>query len=431
MKLFGGFGIGRWFGFEIRIDWSWFLVFFLVLWTFSAAEFPRQAPGLSETAYYTMGTAAALLLFLSVLLHELSHSAVARSRGLEVEGITLFIFGGVARTRMEAKTAADEFLLTAAGPLCSLALGAVFWGLARAAGAVGLPEPVALVARTLAVVNVALAVFNMIPGFPLDGGRIFRSAVWWITGDVHRATRWATRGGQAFGWLLVGSGALMLWYGYVLNGLWAGFIGWFLATAASSSWEQFEARRLLAGVPVTRAMDAEPPAVPADLTVGEAAESYFLQRPHGAYPVVRGERVVGLLDVEDAAGVPPGRRWQVPVAEVMRPVTSLPTAGPEDTLDDVLSRLGGDEEDRALVVEGDRLLGVVTLRQIVEWLERARALGEVGPGEDAGPHRNEARLDGPAGPTSTLRDRTARDGPDEEPPGRSGRDGSGRGPSDR
>ncbi len=376
MRLFGGFSLGHWFGFEIRIDWSWFLVFFLVLWTFSAAEFPRRAPGLPETVYYVMGTTAALLLFLSVLLHELSHSAVARSRGLEVEGITLFIFGGVARTRMEAKTAADEFLLTAAGPLCSLALGAIFWGLAAAAAAAGLPGPVELVARTLAYVNVALAIFNMIPGFPLDGGRIFRSAVWGITGDVEKATRWATRGGQAFGWFLIASGALLLWNGYTLNGLWSGFIGWFLATAASSSWDQFEARRMLSGVPVSRAMDPEPPAMPPDITVLEAAESYFLRRPHKAYPVVRGERVVGLLDVDGVAAVPAERRGLVPVSEAMTPIDALPTTGPDATLDEVLSRLSGDDADRALVVEGDRLLGVVTLRQVVDWLERARALEE-------------------------------------------------------
>ena len=389
MRLFGGFSLGHWLGFEIRIDYSWFLVFFLVLWTFAEGEFPRQIEGLADPAYYVMGTAAALLLFLSVLLHELSHSVVARSRGLEVEGITLFIFGGVARTRMEAKTAADEFLLTAAGPLCSLALGAAFWGLAEGAAAAGLPAPAAAVGRTLAYVNWALAVFNMIPGFPLDGGRIFRSAVWGITGDVERATRWATRGGQAFGWFLVAVGAyLVLEYQAMLNGLWAGFIGWFLATAASSSWDQFEARRILSGVPVTRAMDADPPAVDAEITLEEAARSYFLRRPHKAYPVVRGERVLGLLDVDDVADVPPGRRGEVSVAEAMTPVHELPTTGPDATLDDVLSRLSGDEADRALVVEGERLLGVLTLRQIVDWLERARALGEVGDGAEgpgAGP----------------------------------------------
>ena len=401
MRLFGGFSLGRWFGFEIRIDYSWFLVFFLVLWTFSAAEFPRQAPGLEESVYYAMGTVAALLLFLSVLLHELSHSTVARSRGLEVEGITLFIFGGVARTRMEAKSAADEFLLTAAGPLCSLALGALFWGLSRGVLAVGLPAPVALVARTLAYVNVALAVFNMIPGFPLDGGRIFRSAVWGITGDLQRATRWATRGGQAFGWFLIGMGALLLWNGHTLNGLWAGFIGWFLSTAASSSWDQFEARRLLAGVPVTRAMDADPPAVPAGLTAQEAVDAYFLRRPHGAYPVVEGDRVLGLVDVDDVAHIPPSRRRDVSVSQIMTPVEMLSTARPGDTLDEVLSQLSGGDADRALVVEGDRLLGVVTLRQVVDWLERARALGEVGdgeePAEEAAGSAGGPEVDAPAG----------------------------------
>lgn len=376
MRLFGGFGLGRWFGFAIRIDYSWFLIFFLVVWTFSAGEFPRQMPGGSEILYYGMGTVAALLLFLSVLLHELSHSVVARSRGLEVEGITLFIFGGVAQTRMEARTAADEFLLTAAGPLCSVALGGVFWGLARAAGAVGAPEAAIVVTRTLAVVNVALAVFNMIPGFPLDGGRIFRSAVWWITGDARRATRWATRIGQGFGWLLVGVGALSFVLGQPpLNGLWSAFIGWFLASAAGTSWDQFEARRLLSGVRVDEIMTADPVAVHAETSLADVVRTHFLRHPHGAYPVVRGGRVVGLVSVDDVAKVPPARRAATSVSEVAAPLDAVPTVASDDPLDRVLTEVGSAEADRALVVDGDRLVGVVTMRQMAGWLERARELG--------------------------------------------------------
>lgn len=383
MRLFGGFSVGRWFGFEIRIDYSWFLVFFLVVWTFSASEFPRQMPGASQTVYYVAGTSAALLLFLSVLLHELSHATVARSRGLEVESITLFIFGGVAQMGMEARTAADEFLLTAAGPLCSLALGGAFWGIGQAAEAVGAPAPTLLVTNTLAVVNVALAVFNMIPGFPLDGGRIFRSAVWWVTGDATRATRWATRGGQGFGWLLIGLGALSLWQGYALNGMWAMFIGWFLSSAASSSWRQFLARKLLSGVRAERVMTPEPVALPADTSVEEAVRSYFLSRPYGAYPVVVDGRVEGLIGLEEAASVEPERRPSTPVSEVMRPVEKVPTVGPGETLETVLQRIHSADTDRALVVEEDRLLGVITLGEIGSWLERARKLG-LEEGEEVG-----------------------------------------------
>lgn len=375
MRLFGGFGIGRWFGFEIRIDYSWFLVFFLVVWTFSASEFPRQMPGASQTVYYAAGTAAALLLFLSVLLHELSHASVARTRGVEVESITLFIFGGVAQMGMDARTAADEFLLTAAGPLCSLLLGATFWGLGQAGQAVGAPDAALLVTNTLAVVNVALAVFNMIPGFPLDGGRIFRSAVWWITGDATRATRWATRGGQLFGWLLIGVGLLSLWEGYTLNGMWAVFIGWFLSSAAASSWRQFRARQMLSGVQARRVMAPDPVALQGETSVEEAVRSYFLVRPYGAYPVVVSGRVAGLVGLDEAAEVERERRPHVPVAEIMKPVDEVPTIAPDASLDEVLQRIQSAETDRALVVEHGHLLGVITLGEIGSWLERARKLG--------------------------------------------------------
>lgn len=382
MRLFGGFSLGRWLGFEIRIDYSWFLLFFLVVWTLSSAEFPRRLPGGGVVLYYGMGTVAALLVFLSVLLHELSHSTVARARGLEVEGITLFIFGGVAQTRMEARTAADEFLLTAAGPLASVVLGAFFYAAYLAADFAGLGSPVEVVAQTLAVVNVALAVFNMIPGFPLDGGRIFRSAVWHFTGDVEKATRWATRGGQAFGYLLVGLGLVFLWQGYLINGMWAGFIGWFLSHAASSSWRQFSARRLLSHVPVERVMTSDPVTVRPGARVAEVVESLFLRHPYSAYPVVaRDGFVVGLLTLDDVAEVPAAERDATPVSAAMTAIDDVPTAGPEETLDDVLTRLAGADVSRLLVVREGELVGLVTMNEVAGWIERARKLGldEDGP----------------------------------------------------
>lgn len=375
MRLFGGFSVGRWFGFEVRIDYSWFLILFLLIWTLGAQEFPRWLPNASATTSFAAGTAAALLLFLSVLLHELSHASVARARGVEVESITLFIFGGVAQMTTEATTAADEFLLTAAGPLSSLAIGVSAWGAAQGAEALGAPPPVVLVANAVALANVGLAIFNMVPGFPLDGGRIFRSAVWGLTGDLERATRWATRGGQLFGWLLIGLGAHRLWVGDTLNGLWGMFIGWFLSNAASSSWTQFRTRQLLSGVSARRVMNPEPVALPADMPVDEAIRSYFLTGPYGAYPVVGDGGVVGLVGLEEVAEVPAGRRATTPVSEAMRPVEEVPTVGPSEPLDQVLQQVRAAETDRALVVEEGRLVGVITLREIGNWLERVRKLG--------------------------------------------------------
>lgn len=372
--MLGGFGIGRWFGFPIRIDYSWFLVFALVVWTFGG-EFSRQLPGHGMPTYYGMSVAAGLLFFLSVLLHELAHSVVARSRGIEVEGITLFIFGGVAQTRMEARRAADEFLLTIAGPLSSLGLAAAFYGLALLGRALGWPETVSTVAAFLALLNLVLAVFNMVPGFPLDGGRIFRSVVWAITGDLERATRWATLGGRIFGYLLIAFGAVQLFYGFLIAGLWSAFIGWFLANAASGSYRQFAVRRLLARVPVSRVMVTDPVAVSPDLPVQELIEEYFLRRPGGAYPVVEDGAVLGIVGVEEVADLKPAERQVKRVFHVMRSIADVPLARLDETLDEVVSRLSPGERDRALVVENGRLLGILTLDDVGDWLKRARELG--------------------------------------------------------
>ena len=235
MPLLGGFNIGRWFGFPVRIDYSWFVLIALIVWVFSTVEFPRQLPGYDGEAYLLMGVAAALFFFLSLLLHELAHSVVARSRGVHVQGITLFIFGGVAQTTTEAKRPVDEFLLTVVGPLASFTLAGIFWGLGALTDELGILPPAGQVSRYLGWLNFVLAVFNLLPGFPLDGGRIFRAAVWQATGDLRRATRWATAGGRAFGYVLIAAGAFLIMRGPLISGLWLAFIGWFLASAAASS----------------------------------------------------------------------------------------------------------------------------------------------------------------------------------------------------
>lgn len=372
--LIGGFDVGRIFGFRIRIDVSWFLVFALVVWTFSVHEFPRQLPGYVSMVYYAMGVVGGLVFFVSVLLHELAHSAVARARGIEVEGITLFIFGGVAQTRMEAQRALDEFLLTIVGPLTSVALAAGFYGLARGVEALGGPAPVATVADFLALLNFVLAVFNMIPGFPLDGGRIFRSIVWAITGNLEKATRWATWGGRLFGYALIAFGVLQLYYGFTLAGLWSAFIGWFLSNAASGSYRQFTVRRTLSKLPASRIMVRDPVAVDPQLTVQELIDAHLTRRADSAYPVVTNGAVLGLVGVEQVADVPKSRRGSTTVGAVMRPAVDVPVTHEDETLDSIVSRVGGDEE-HVLVVEDGRLVGVLSLGDIGGWVKRARELG--------------------------------------------------------
>ena len=374
MPLFGSFSIGRWFGFKVRIDYSWFLIFGLVVWTFSSYVFPTQLPRLTTGEYYAMGTAAALLLFLSVLLHELAHSIVARSRGVQVEGITLFIFGGVAQTKSEAKRPIDEFLITVVGPLTSLALAGVFWGVDLAADFFAWPAAVGAVAAYIGVLNLVLALFNLVPGFPLDGGRIFRSLVWQVTGDLDKATRWATWAGRGFGYALVAFGLFSLLQGFLLNGMWMAFIGWFLANAAASSYRNFQMRAALAGVPVSQVMAYNPVTMPGDISIQEAIEQFFVRRPYSAYPVVENGRAAGLLSVERVSGVPEAERAATRVNAVMRPLDEVPTVAEDATLEDVLPDMDPKTNDRALVVRDGDLLGVLTLGDVAQWLHRAQLL---------------------------------------------------------
>jgi Zn-dependent protease len=379
MPLFGGFRIGRWLGFPIRIDYSWFVVAALVVWTFSFSEFPLRLPGYARSTYLAMGGLAAFLFFLSVLLHELGHAVVARQRGITVEGITLFIFGGIAQAREEASRPIDEFLLTAAGPLTSLALAAIFYGVEAGAAALAVPDPLVTVFGFLGLLNLVLAIFNMIPGFPLDGGRIFRSIVWAVTGDMRKATRWATWGGRLFGLALIGLGLFGLSAGLLLPALWAGFIGWFLMHAASTSYRQFELRQVLEGIPVGRVMTLEPQAIPANTPVVEVIEGYFLRGRRDAYPVELDGVVLGLIHVKDVAEVPHELRGKATAAQVMRPTYDLPTARPDESLADVLLRLGSGDNSTALVIQDGRTIGIIDVREVGHWATRVQRLGYVAP----------------------------------------------------
>jgi Zn-dependent protease len=375
MPLFGGFRIGRWLGFPIRIDYSWFFVAALVVWTFSYSEFPARLPGYAQSTYLAMGLCAAFLFFLSVLLHELGHSVVARQRGITVEGITLFIFGGIAQANEEAKRPIDEFLLTAAGPLTSLLLAGVFYGAEAVAGLAGIPAPLTTVFGFLGLLNLVLAIFNMIPGFPLDGGRIFRSVVWAVTGDMRKATRWATWGGRLFGLSLVAVGLYGMSLGLFLPALWAVFIGWFLMHAANTSLRQFELRRVLERIPISRIMTLEPRSIPANTSITDVVENYFLRGRRDAYPVDLDGVVLGLIHIKDVSEVPQEMRGKATAAQVMRPTYDLPTARPHETLADVALRLGSGDNSTALVIDRGRPIGLVDVRDVGHWAARVRRLG--------------------------------------------------------
>jgi len=402
VPLLGGFGIGRWFGFPIRIDFSWFVLIALIVWVFSTVEFPRQLPGYGDTAYLAMGVAAALFFFLSLLLHELAHSVVARSRGIPVQGITLFIFGGVAQTTKEAERPVDEFLITVVGPMASFALAGLFWSIGALSSELGVGAPAAEVSRYLGWLNFVLAVFNLVPGFPLDGGRLFRAAIWQLTGDLKRATRWATAGGRAFGYALMAGGLFLLLNGALINGVWLAFIGWFLANAAASSYRQFLLMRAISGVPVSLVL-RRAPAVPAEMSAVELAR-LFVGGASSSLPVVQEGRMTGIVDLDKLAKLPLDRRMSTTVGELMSDLAGTPTVPPHETLDRVVTQLQKTDQEHVLVVDGDRFLGVVTLDDIGDWVQRARKLGldrsDVGLREllaGGGPVADGPNEDGPHG----------------------------------
>jgi len=368
-----GMRLGAIGGFEIRIDVSWFVILFLILWSFSTVVFPAQYPDRSTGTYLGMGAAGALLFFASIVAHELSHSLVARRKGIPVEGITLFIFGGIAHTRMEAESPGDEFVIAGVGPLSSLAIAVLFGGVWWVGGAVGMPGAVTVVARYMAFLNVALAVFNLLPGFPLDGGRLFRSIVWKISGDLNTATRWATTGGRLLGYGLMALGVLELLAGLGLGGLWLVFIGWFLRNAAVMSLRQHVVASFLHGVAAREVMTPGPDVVTPALTLDELVEGHFLRKEHAAFPVVEDGHPVGLITLQHVKAVPRDLWGSRRVGDIMRDLSGL-TVGPRESVTRALELMEQEGERRVLVLDGDRLAGIISASDIAGWLQRRQEL---------------------------------------------------------
>lgn len=366
-----GFRIGSILGLEISIDLSWLVILALVVWSFTTGVFPAVVPDLPAGAYLVMGIAGAALFFGSLLLHELAHSVVARAKGIEVEGITLFVFGGVSRMRTEAGSPEDEFVIAGVGPLTSLALAGAFLALSVLGGGAGLGTPAVVVARYLSFLNLALAVFNLLPGFPLDGGRLFRAAVWRLTGDLDRATRWATTGGRAMGMLFIFLGLWQAFSGNVLGGLWIVFIGWFLGGAAQMSYRQHVLQAGLEGATARDGMTRNPLTVPPETGLREFVDEYVLHGPHRSYPVTDGGQILGLITLGRVLEEDRERWPELTVRDVLIEVDDRTSVAPEESLVEVLRRLHGGPVDRLLVVEGEKLIGVVTSDDVIEWLALA------------------------------------------------------------
>ena len=359
------FRLGRIGGIDVGVNWSWLAIVALLTWSLADGVFPESNPGLSDGAYVAMAAVAVPVFFVCLLAHELGHALVARREGMQIEGITLWLFGGVAQFKGRFPSAGAEFRIAIAGPIVSAVLGAV---LLTAAVVVPLPSAVDGTVHWLGYINLSLLVFNMLPALPLDGGRVLRSLLWRSQGDFRSATRTAAAIGSGFGRVMIGGGVLLAVAGGGIGGLWIALIGWFLLGAASAEAADAEAHAGLAGVTVADAMVAHPAAVDADLPIS-AFVDVVLDRRHTAYPVLEGGRVVGLVSFR-AAALPPREAWsELRVRDRMTPLASCLVLRADDPLADVLADLTARPDRRALVVDGDRLAGLVTAADAVRLLE--------------------------------------------------------------
>jgi Zn-dependent protease/CBS domain-containing protein len=379
----GGLTLGRPFGIPVVVHPTWLIAFAVVAWALAAGYLPADYPGWAAWEYWLAGAVAAVLLFGSVLLHELSHAAVARARGLRVERITLFVFGGMAGIAEEPRRPVDDFLVAAVGPLVSLLAAGVARLLLPLAAAVG-PGPAAVVGY-LALANLLLALFNLLPGLPLDGGRVLRAALWRATGSFARATRLASVVGQALGYLLVALGFLSVLGGDLVGGLWMSTIGWFLGGAAEASRQPAGAHQAF-GVTVDGLASHDVPAVAPDLSLEAFVYELVVGAGRRAVPVVEGDRLVGIVSVTDAGKVAPAAWCGTTVGDVMTRADLATVRADADASValELMARRG--VHQLPVVDRGGRLVGLITRADVVAWLARGQATRL---GLDAGELRGE------------------------------------------
>ena len=364
--------LGKILGIPIRVHSSWFLVAALVTWSLAGGYFPQEHPGWATATYWFVGVITAVLFFASVLTHELGHSVVALREGVPVRSITLFIFGGVARIGREPPRAGAEFRIAIAGPLTSLGLAGAF-GLLKLALAFNpvLAAPVTYLGR----INLMLALFNLIPGFPLDGGRVLRAVLWGLGGSLRQATRWASAVGQgvAFLFILLGVGHMFL--GDFLDGLWITFIGWFLNNAAESSYRQALLRDRLVGVTARDVMDQECPTVSGDLLLDRLVDDHILNTGRRCFFVTQDGELQGLITLHNVRNTPRNRWNVVTVRQAMTPVDALFWAGPDEDVWTLLQRMDEADVNQVPVMDDGRLVGMITREHLLRHVRIRSELG--------------------------------------------------------
>jgi Zn-dependent protease/CBS domain-containing protein len=359
-------------GIPIRIHLSWLLVFGLVTWSLAAGYFPAEYPGWTARSYWVIGAVTALAFFASILIHELGHSWVARRNGIPIESITLFVFGGMARISREPDTPGVEFRVALAGPVTSFVLAGLCagaWQLAREVPLLAAP------AIWLARINFMVAVFNLVPGFPLDGGRLFRAAVWRFTGSLHRASRVASFTGQLVAFGLIGWGILTVMGGNVIGGMWLAFIGWFLQNAAAHSHAEANLRELLRDVTVAQAMTSDCRRIERGASLERIVREDVLGAGRRCFAVTEGGRLTGLLTLHEIKAIPQDRWAAVTAGEVMTPAEKVTTVEPTADLLTALKKMDDANVAQVPVLAGGQLVGMIGREQILHYVRVRAELG--------------------------------------------------------
>ncbi len=367
--MFGkSFTLFKLFGFKVRMDISWLIIAVLITWTLATGIFPRYYKNLSPMIYWWMGAAGALGLFFSIVFHEFFHSLVARHYGLPMEGITLFIFGGVAEMSEEPENAKTEFLMAIAGPLSSVALGIIFYGIAMAGVVMGWPKPVQGIFGYLSYLNLLLAAFNLLPAFPLDGGRVLRSALWKWKGSLRRATRTAANIGSLFGTLLIILGVANVLFGNFIGGIWWFLIGMFLRFAARSSYRQVLIQKAMEGTPVSNIMSKNPVTVPPSLTIGELVENYIYKYHFKMFPILENDKLVGCITTRQVKEVPREEWGFRRVGDIASHCSPENAISPEYDAIKALGLMSRTGNSRIMVVKNGQLMGIISSKDLLSYI---------------------------------------------------------------
>jgi Zn-dependent protease/CBS domain-containing protein len=371
--------IGRIAGIDILVHWSWFAIVFLLTWWLATGFFEEAYPDWSGTEAWAVSVITVVLFFASILVHELSHSIVAKRLGLPVKNITLFIFGGVSSLGEEPRTAREEFQVAIVGPLTSFAIGIVCGILTAVAYAMGEENsPPAGVVAYLLVVNIAVGIFNLLPGFPLDGGRVLRSALWARSKNMLTATRWASNAGRVISIGLMGVGVISVLLGSFVGGIWFIVIGWFLRNASESSYQQLVMRRGLQGTRVGEIVNRSYQAAPPDISLEELVRDYILARSQRCVPVVVGSELIGIVTMSDLTSFPQEQWPSTSVFRAMTPREKVHEVSPTDDLTRALEIMATHDVHQLPVVESREFLGFVTRADVLRLIQIRSELGDRG-----------------------------------------------------